>query len=111
MVMKNLRIALTGSAGSGKSLVCQRFKQIGLMTLDCDYIARQVVEPGKSGFEKIVELFGSGVVGKQGALDRAMLRKIVVNDSLLLKKMEPLLLVHLLLMVFLQLNTVNTMEF
>jgi len=49
--MKILRIAVTGSAGSGKSLVCQRFKTIGLVTLDCDVIARQVVEKGKPGFK------------------------------------------------------------
>lgn len=91
MVMKNLRIAVTGSAGSGKSLVCQRFKAIGLVTLDCDIIARQIVEPGMPGFEKIVKLFGQKVVGKQGTLDRAKLRNIIVSDSLLRQKMEDIL--------------------
>lgn len=91
MVMKNLRIAVTGSAGSGKSLVCQRFKEIGMVTLDCDIIARQIVEPGMPGFEKIIELFGQEVVGKQGTLDRAKLRNIIVNDSLLRQKVEDIL--------------------
>lgn len=91
MVMKNLRIAVTGSAGSGKSLVCQRFKTIGLVTLDCDIIARQIVEPGMPGFEKIVELFGQKVVGKKGTLDRAKLRNIIVNNSSLRQKMEDIL--------------------
>ena len=91
MVMKNLRIAVTGSAGSGKSLVCQRFKAIGLVTLDCDIIARQIVEPGMPGFEKIVKLFGQKVVGKQGTLERAKLRNIIVSDSLLRQKMEDIL--------------------
>ncbi len=91
MVMKNLRIAVTGSAGSGKSLVCQRFKAIGLVTLDCDVIARQIVEPGMPGFEKIVELFGQKVVGKQGTLDRAGLRNIIMNNSSLRQKMENIL--------------------
>ncbi len=91
MVMKNLRIAVTGSAGSGKSLVCQRFKAIGLVTLDCDVIARQIVEPGMPGFEKIVELFGQKVVGKQGILDRSKLRNIIVNNSSLRQKMENIL--------------------
>ncbi|MCD4719776.1 MAG: dephospho-CoA kinase [Desulfobacula sp.] len=89
--MKNLRIAVTGSAGSGKSLVCQRFKEIGMVTLDCDIIARQIVEPGMPGFEKIIELFGQEVVGKQGTLDRAKLRNIIVNDSLLRQKVEDIL--------------------
>lgn len=90
-IMKILRIAVTGSAGSGKSLVCQRFKTIGLVTLDCDVIARQVVEPGMPGFEKIVEVFGQSVVQKQGTLDRTRLRNIIVDDAILRKKMEDIL--------------------
>lgn len=89
--MKILRIAVTGSAGSGKSLVCKRFKTIGLVTLDCDVIARQVVEPGMPGFEKIVEVFGQSVVQKQGTLDRTRLRNIIVDDAILRKKMEDIL--------------------
>ena len=89
--MKILKIAVTGSAGSGKSLVCQRFKEIGLVTLDCDRIARQVVEPGMAGFTKIVELFGRKVVLKEGFLDRVRLRNIIVSDSKMRKKMEDVL--------------------
>lgn len=89
--MKIFKIAVTGSAGSGKSLVCQRFKEIGLVTLDCDIIARQVVEPGMKGFARIVELFGNNVVKKDGTLDRAVLRKIIINDGSLRKKIENIL--------------------
>jgi dephospho-CoA kinase len=89
--MKKLKIAVTGSAGSGKSLVCKRLKEIGLVTLDCDIIARQIVEPGMPGFKKIVELFDQKIVGKQGTLDRARLRNIIVNNSLLRQKMEDIL--------------------
>jgi dephospho-CoA kinase len=89
--MKILRIGVTGSAGSGKSLVCQRFKTIGLVTLDCDVIARQVVEPGTQGFKKIVEVFGLTILQKQGNLDRTRLRNIIVDDPELRKKMENIL--------------------
>ena len=89
--MKILRIAVTGSAGSGKSLVCQRFKTLGLGTLDCDVIARQVVEPGMPGFKKIVEVFGRSIVQKDGALDRTRLRNVIVDDAILRKKVEDIL--------------------
>ncbi|MDA3787541.1 MAG: dephospho-CoA kinase [Desulfobacula sp.] len=89
--MKILRIAVTGSAGSGKSLVCHRFKTIGLVTLDCDLIARQVLEPGMPGFKKIIEVFGRSIVKKDGTLDRTMLRNIIVDDAILRKKMEDIL--------------------
>lgn len=64
---------------------------LGLVTLDCDKIARQVVEPGKPGFEKIVDLFGQKVVRNDSTLDRAALRNIIVNDSKMRKKMENIL--------------------
>lgn len=89
--MKQLKIAVTGSAGSGKSLVCQRFKELGLVTLDCDVIARQVVEPGTPGFDRIIDLFGPKAVGKDGTLDRASLRSIIVRQPLMRKKMEAIL--------------------
>ncbi|NOX35736.1 MAG: dephospho-CoA kinase [Deltaproteobacteria bacterium] len=86
-----LKIAVTGSAGSGKSLVCKRLRQIGLVTLDCDIIARQVVKPGMPGFIKIVELFGQKAVNKDGTLDRAGLRDIIMNDPGMRQKMEDIL--------------------
>ncbi|MCF6246067.1 MAG: dephospho-CoA kinase [Desulfobacula sp.] len=89
--MTLLKIAVTGSAGSGKTRVCKCFGKIGLATLDCDVIARQIVEPGRTGFSKIVELFGNKVVQKNGELDRAKLRSIIVDDSSLRKKLENIL--------------------
>ena len=53
-----LKIGVTGSAGSGKSLVCEGFRRIGLVTLDCDEIARQVVEPGQAAYDQVVKAFG-----------------------------------------------------
>lgn len=89
--MNILKIAVTGSAGSGKSLVCQRFKEKRLVALDCDVIARQVVEPGKQGFDKIVHLFGEKVVQNDGHLDRSGLREIILYDDDMRKRMEGIL--------------------
>jgi len=89
--MKVLKIAVTGSAGSGKSHVCNCFKKLGAATMDCDVIARQVVDPGEQGFVKVVELFGANVVQKDGALDRAKLRTLIINDSDSRRQMEDIL--------------------
>lgn len=89
--MKILKIAVTGSAGSGKSLVCKRLNELGLVTLDCDIIARQVVEPGEPGFQGIIDLIGRDVVSGAGGLDRPKLRKLIINDPDLRKKVEDIL--------------------
>jgi dephospho-CoA kinase len=85
---KILKIAVTGMAGSGKSLVCERLKELGYFCLDCDKIARQVVEPGQAGYNKIIELFGKAILLDDANLDRSALRKIILNDPLMKKKME-----------------------
>jgi dephospho-CoA kinase len=88
---KVLKIAVTGSAGSGKSVVCQSFKKIGLVVLDCDVIAREVVEPGTAGLKKLVKLFDQKIITHQGALGRSRVRNIIINDPAAREKMESVL--------------------
>ncbi|WP_244154236.1 dephospho-CoA kinase [Desulfospira joergensenii] len=89
--MKIIKIGVTGSAGSGKSLVCGIFKDLGLVTLDCDQIARQVTEPGQKAYTKILELFGRDMVLEDKRLDRPRLRNIMVARPDLRKGLEALL--------------------
>lgn len=89
--MNILRIGVTGSAGSGKSLVCRGLKTLGLVTLDCDQIARQVVAPGQKAYEGVKALFGFGVVKQDKTLDREMMRNFVVSRPDLRKQLEALL--------------------
>jgi len=86
-----LKIGVTGSAGSGKSLVCKAFNQLGLVTLDCDRIARQVVEPGQKAYKMVIAIFGTDVVAEDNGLDRARLRKIIVSQPDLRKQLENIL--------------------
>ena len=86
-----LKIGVTGSAGSGKSLVCRRFEEKGVATLDCDAIARQVVEPGAPGLGGVVDLFGKTVLQADGHLDRAMLRKRIISEPDAKQNLEALL--------------------
>ena len=86
-----LKIGVTGSAGSGKSLVCRRFKTLGLVTLDCDQIAREIVEPGQPAYKEVVALFGERVIGPDGTLDRAGLRKIILAQPQRRKQLEGIL--------------------
>lgn len=86
-----LKIGVTGSAGSGKSLVCEGFRRIGLVTLDCDEIARQVVEPGQVGYDLVVKAFGSEVVAPDRTLDRPALRRMIVSTKGSREKLESIL--------------------
>jgi len=86
-----LRIGITGSAGSGKSLVCEGFRRIGLVTLDCDEIARQVVEPGRTAYNQVVKAFGAKIVSPDRTLDRPALRRMIVSTKGGREKLESIL--------------------
>lgn len=74
-----MRVALSGGVGSGKSTVAKLLEKHGAVIIDADVIARQVVEPGTSGYDAVVARFGADVVA-DGRLERAALAKIVFND-------------------------------
>lgn len=83
-----LKIAVTGSAGSGKSAVCERLQQLGLKVVSSDALAKAAVLPGTVAFRRIVDAFGARVVLKDGTLDRPALRRIMVEDSTARKTLE-----------------------
>jgi dephospho-CoA kinase len=74
-------VGLTGGIGSGKSTVSALLAQRGAVIIDADAIVHELQEPGQPVFEAIVDEFGSGVVGADGALDRAALAAIVFADA------------------------------
>ena len=86
--MSIFKLAVTGSAGSGKSLVCAQFSELGLKVFDCDKIARQVVEPGEKAYNDIVSFFGKEIIQDNGSLDRLKLRKIISKDVKMRKELE-----------------------
>ncbi len=74
-------VGLTGGVGSGKSAVAALLAEHGAAVIDADALAREVVEPGTEGHAAVVARFGAGVVGADGALDRAAIAAIVFADA------------------------------
>lgn len=74
-------IAITGGIGSGKSAVAKLFEQWGAQTVDADILAREVVEPGSEGFQRVVQNFGPDMVLADGSLNRPKLASIIFSDQ------------------------------
>lgn len=74
-------VGLTGGIASGKSEVCERFVMAGAELVDADEIAREVTQPGKETYRKVVEHFGTDILDEDGFIDRAALGGIVFNDA------------------------------
>ncbi len=75
-----LVVGLTGNIASGKSSVARMLAARGVRVIDADILAREAVGPGSPALARIVERWGRGVIGPDGALDRAALRALVFDD-------------------------------
>lgn len=84
-------IALTGGIGSGKSTVARRWMELGATEIDADLLAREVVNPGSIGLQKVVEAFGSSVLAADGSLNRSALAQLVFTSDSNRKKLEAIL--------------------
>ena len=81
-------IGLTGGIAAGKSTVAGIWVALGAIEIDADLLAREVVQPGTVGIEKIRQVFGSGVFTSTGDLDRKALGAIVFNNAATRKELE-----------------------
>jgi len=74
-------VGLTGGIACGKSTVSTQLIAEGIPVVDCDVLARKVVEPGRPALRKLVEIFGEDILLSDGGLDRKKLGEIVFKDE------------------------------
>lgn len=73
-------VGLTGNIASGKSQVSRMLAARGAVIVDADILAREAVEPGSPGYERVVARWGKDVLTPDGTIDRAKLRHLVFGD-------------------------------
>ena len=73
-------IGLTGPTGSGKSSTHTVCKEKGIKVIDCDMVARNVVEKGQPALKALTEKFGAEILLENGELDRKALAKIAFSS-------------------------------
>lgn len=84
-------VGLTGGIATGKSTVSAMFQQLGAILIDADQIAREVVEPGSIGLEKVRQHFGDQVIDSSGRMDRAQVGQIIFNSEKARKELNDIL--------------------
>jgi len=88
-------IGILGGIGSGKSTVAGEFGKLGCAVVDADKIAHNLLDEGGVR-ERIVGLFGGGILDSAGKIDRRELARVVFGDvdklSLLTGLIHPLVL-------------------
>lgn len=86
-----LIIGLTGSIGTGKSTIANKFRDLDIPVVDADLIAREVVEPGKDAYQDIVATFGKEILQNDNTLDRKALGNIVFNNEAKRKQLNAII--------------------
>lgn len=86
-----LLVGLTGSIATGKSTVSEMFRRKGAEIIDADQIAREVVEPGTEGLERIAREFGPGILDDEGKLNRERLGARIFQNPAEREKLNRLL--------------------
>jgi dephospho-CoA kinase len=83
-----VRVGLTGGVASGKSTVSAILGDLGAVVIDADVLAREVVEQGTPGLEKVVAEFGPELLTPEGDLDRPAMGRLVFADEDARRRLE-----------------------
>lgn len=79
---------MTGGIGAGKSTVARMFAARGVEVFEADEVAHRLLEPGQPALKAVARAFGSDILGADGRLDRAALRRRVFAESKARKRLE-----------------------
>lgn len=79
---------LTGQTGAGKTTVAESLKEKGYLVVDCDILARRVVEKGSPVLDALVAEFGNDIIDSNGELVRSALAKKTFADEISRQKLN-----------------------
>jgi len=86
-----LAVAITGGIGAGKSTALECFRRHGAATVSSDEIVHHLLASDPEVKEALVERFGVGILGDDGAPDRERIALRVFDDRAALDFLEKLL--------------------
>jgi dephospho-CoA kinase len=85
-----LIIGVTGGIGSGKTLICQAFKSIGIPVFHADFESKNILENNISAQQEILEAFGKEAFTADKP-DRKKIASIVFNNPTKLAQLNAIL--------------------
>lgn len=83
-------VGITGGIGSGKSIICNIFSQLGIPVYNADYEAKQMYAlPDVK--EELKKKFGGQILDATGHLDKTKMADLIFNDEKALKEINALI--------------------
>ena len=84
-------IGITGGIGAGKSCVLREIEILdGTFVIEADKLAHTLLSPGHDCYTEVVSCFGKEILSEDQSIDRAVLRKLVMNSSEKLRQLNAL---------------------
>ena len=85
-------IGLTGTVGCGKSTVGKLMQDnFSVKLIMTDELGHLAMKKGNTGYQKVVNLFGTGILNTQGEIDRKILGGIVFKNEEQLKNLNEII--------------------
>lgn len=75
-------IGLTGGIGSGKSRILEILQnEYGAQVIQADEVAKWLEEPGREGYQKIIEALGTGFLDEDKSINKGKLSHLIFKDK------------------------------
>jgi dephospho-CoA kinase len=81
-------IGLTGSIGTGKSVVRKMLEHLGAYGIDADALGHRAIAKGAPGYQPVLETFGKFLLAEDDQIDRQKLARMVFSDPEALTALE-----------------------
>lgn len=85
-----LKLAITGTIGSGKSVVSRMFGILGVPVYDCDSRAKKLMVEDKAIVKSLKRMFGEECYAEDGSLNRNYLASCIFLDKENVKRVNAL---------------------
>jgi len=85
------KVGITGGIGSGKSIVCEVFKILGVPVFHADNVARDLQQNDHQVRSGLIHLFGESIYSREGMPDRKKIAGLIFNDQELMSKVNQII--------------------
>jgi len=90
-------VGVAGPAGSGKSAVCRMLaRRQGVAHVNCDELAWRTYRPGGPAYARLLARFGEGILSPSGAVDRARLAQLCLQNPGAKRDLEEIVHPHVM---------------
>jgi dephospho-CoA kinase len=86
-----LKIGVTGGMGSGKSTVCNVFRNLGVPIFTADSEGKELLNKDNETKEKVIAAFGEEMYTAEGKVDRNRMAQLVFNSPKELEKLNSII--------------------